>query len=158
LELVWRDSASSQASEQEHKRWEAAAEKLYHSKESKIDMYQPNVACALESLLETNDVLMNGKTAHAIHAAHHAFMSIWNFLTNPLGKKPEIDCNQAGGVQRALAHPLTKAEHRRQERDLFEVEQAILRRERTPDIVERLRRRAEAEAYSFVPIFERTRT
>jgi hypothetical protein len=48
-----------------------------------------------------------------------------------------------------------EAEHRRQERDLFELEQAFLRPEAIPDVVDMLRKRSEIEARDFLPIIDR---
>ena len=55
---------------------------------------------------------------------------------------------------KVLAHPLTEAEHCRQERDLFDLEQALLRPDTMADFVNRLRKRAEIEAKIFLPIFD----
>jgi hypothetical protein len=158
LECIWRDARSPRASEQEHKQWEAAAENLIRIKnDSSIadDMYDDSVEYALLSLLYTNDVLMNGKTEYALYAANQAFESIQEYLIGSICKTPEIDFYDPNEFQKVMAHPLTRAEHQRQERDLFEVEQAVLRGEGVPSIVERLRKRAELEAHSFIPIFER---
>jgi hypothetical protein len=158
LERIWQDACSLQASEQEHKQWRAVADKLIRSKDNKNDMYDASVQYVLLSVLYTVRVLMNGKTEDTIHAADRAFESIREFLIGSHCKTPEIDIDDPDRVQKVMAHPLTRAEHQRQERDLFEVEQAVLRGEKTPSIVERLRKRAELEAHSFIPIFERTHT
>jgi hypothetical protein len=158
LERIWEDARSPQASQQERKRREATAEKLLQTKDNRSDMYQPNVECVLLSLLYTNDVLMRGQAEDAIYAADHAFESIWNFLTSPFCKEPEIGDAHPDEVPKVMAHSLTQAEHLRQERDLFESQQAVLRGEKISSIVERLRKRAELEAHSFIPIWERTHT
>ena len=84
-------------------------------------------------------------------------MSIYNTLTGPIGEKPQIDLNEPNAIERIFAHPLIEAEHRRQERDLYEVQQALLRPNTIPAVVDELRRRSVVEAKDFVPIIEAQR-
>ena len=58
------------------------------------------------------------------------------------------------GVSRVAGRFDLRTEHRRQERDLFELEQALLRPEAIPDVVATLRRRSEIDARDFLPIVD----
>jgi hypothetical protein len=154
LSEIWEDIRWKKASEQDHNKWHERGERLYPSQNAKGDIYSAGAELAVLSLLHCNSVLLTGKSQGSVHAAHQTFESIDDFLTSPIGKKPQFDIDQADAISRLLAHPLTKAEHRRQERDLFELEQTLSRPELMPDVVDKLRKRAEIEAKEFLPIIE----
>jgi hypothetical protein len=78
-------------------------------------------------------------------------MCIYNFLTSSIGKKPQFDLHEPDALEKIFAHPLIEAEHCRQERDLFELKQALLRPGTIPDVVDTLRKRSEIEARDFLP-------
>jgi hypothetical protein len=154
LDEIWEDIRCKKASEQDHKKWHNRGERLYPSLKAKGDIYLVGAEYAVLSLLHSNNVLLTGKSQGTLHAAHQTFESIDDFLTNPMGKKPEFDIDHADTISKVLAHPLTEAEHRRQERDLFELEQILPRPELILDAVDKLRKRAEIEASEFLPIIE----
>jgi hypothetical protein len=154
LDKIWNDSAFPQASEQEHKSWEDYAETLYPDQKTKIHRFKAGAEEAILSLLYSNGVLTTGKAQDIIDAAHHAFGSIEEFLTSPLCQTPQFKAHQPDTYAKVLAHPLTEAEHRRQERDLIELEQAIFQPDMIPVVVDRLRNRAKIEAKIFLPITE----
>ena len=106
---------------------------------------------AVLSLLYSNRVLVTNKAQDTMYAAHQNFVSIDNFLTSPIGKKPQLDRHKADTIAKVLAHPLTEAEHRRQERDLLELELPSPGPKMIPDAVDKLRKRAEIEANEFLP-------
>jgi hypothetical protein len=154
LDMIWNDIAFPQASEQEHKSWEDYAETLYPDQKTKIHRFKAGAEEAILSLLYSNGVLTTGKAQDIIDAAHHAFGSIEEFLTSPLCQTPQFKAHQPDTYAKVLAHPLTEAEHRRQERDLIELEQAIFQPDMIPVVVDRLRNRAKIEAKIFLPITE----
>jgi uncharacterized protein YjaG (DUF416 family) len=154
LSEIWEDIRCKQASEQDHSKWHDRGERLYPSQNAKSDIYSAGAELAVLSLLHSNSVLLTGKSQGAVHAAHQTFESVDNFLTSPIGKKPQFDIDQADALSKLLAHPLTEAEHRRQERDLLELEQILSRPELLPHAVDKLRKRAEIEANDFLPIIE----
>jgi hypothetical protein len=156
LSAIWDDVRNPQASELDHKRWEAYGNRL-HNQRHKDDIYGAAAGYAVLSLLYSNDVLVGGRTRETIFSAKKTFHSIHNFLTSPIGKKPPIDISQRGSLDQFYAHPLTQAEHRRQEQDLFDVERAALHPEMIPAVVEGLRRRSAMEAKDFLPIVEGAR-
>jgi hypothetical protein len=151
LNAIWDYISRPQASEHDPKEWEASGDNLLKQK-TKSDIYGAGAEFAILSLLYSNDILTTGKTQDVIYSANQPFNSIDDFLTSPIGKRPQIDVNQADSSAMVLAHPLSQAEHRRQERDLFDLEQALHRPETIPEAVERLRRRSMAEAHDFLPI------
>jgi hypothetical protein len=108
------------------------------------------------SLLCTNSVLMTGNTADAVNAAHEAFMAIYNSLTSSIGQKPQFNLREPDALENIFAHPLIEAEHLRQERDLFELEQALLQPDAIPNVVDTLQRRSDIEARDFLPIVDGT--
>jgi hypothetical protein len=140
----------------EHMRWEDRAEKLYPGDREKHDLYHACAQIAVLSLLNSNNVLMTEKAENTCNAAHHAFMSISNFLTSPIGKRPQFNLKEPNAFEKIFAHPLVETEHRRQERDLFELELALLHPKTISRVVEALRRRAETEAEDFLPIVDRS--
>jgi hypothetical protein len=158
LNEIWGDIRCKQASEQDHKKWHDRGERLYPSQKVRGDIYSASAELAVLSLLHSNSVLLTGKSQGTVHAAHQAFESVDNFLTNPIGKKPQFDIDHVDAISKLLAHPLTEAEHRRQERDLFELEQILPRQELMPGVVDELRKRAEIEAKEFLPIVEGPRS
>jgi hypothetical protein len=115
-------------------------------------MYKGCAQIAVLGLLCSNNVLRTGNTVDAGNAAHEAFMSIYNSLASSMGQKPQFDLRELSAMERIFAHRLIEAEHLRQERDLFELEQALHRPETIPEAVERLQRRSAAEAQDFLPI------
>jgi hypothetical protein len=153
LNAIWDDIRCPQASEQERKSWELGADKLLNQK-TKSDIYGAGAEFAILSLLYSNDTLAAGKTEDAIYSANQTFNSIHNFLTSPIGKEPQFHISQADTTAKVYAHPLSQAEHRRQERDLLEVEQALLRPDTIPAVVGGLRRRSAIEAKEFIPIID----
>jgi uncharacterized protein YjaG (DUF416 family) len=137
LTAIWNDIRRGQVSEQDCKQREAGGDKLL-SQKNKSDIYGAGAEFAILSLLHSNDVLTAGKTQDTIYSSNQTFDSIDNFLT--VGKKPQFDMNQADTNAWVLAHPLIVAEHRRQERDLSEFEQARLRPDTIPDALDRFRK------------------
>ena len=154
LNAIWDDIRYARVSEQEHRKWNDQAEKLYPIKKGTTDRCRAGAELAVLSLLYSNDVLGSGKTQYTIDAAHQTFGSIEHFLTSSIGQKPQFKMYHPEANAKVLAHPLTEAEHCRQERDLFDLEQALLRPDTMADFVNRLRKRAEIEAKIFLPIFD----
>jgi hypothetical protein len=154
LDKIWNEITSPQASEQQHKSWEDCAETLYPDQKTKSHRFKGGAELAILSLLYSNGVLMTGKTQDTIDAAHQMFGSIEHFLTSPLCQTPQFKAYQPDTYAKVLAHPLTEAEHRRQERDLIELEQAIFQPAMIPVVVDRLRNRAKIEAKIFLPLTE----
>jgi uncharacterized protein YjaG (DUF416 family) len=154
LNKIWDDIRCQQASNHEHKKWHDRGEKLVPNPKTRSDIYKAGAELAALSLLYSNSVLMTDKTQHTMYAAHQCFVSIDNFLTSSIGKKPEFDKDKADTIAKVLAHPLTEAEHCRQERDLFELEHVLAQSEMIPAAVDELRRRAEIEAKDFLPIID----
>jgi hypothetical protein len=153
LNAIWEKIHHRQAlGAKEHTEWQHRAERLYPGDRAKRDVYKGCAQIAVLGLLYTNNVLKTGNTEDTTYAAHEAFMSIDNSLTSPLGQKPQFDPRGPDADAKIFAHPLMEAEHRRQERDLFELEQAFLRPETIPDVVNILRKRSEIEARDFLPI------
>jgi Protein of unknown function (DUF416) len=153
LNAIWDDIRRPQAPEQEHTKWLARGYRLLRQK-AQDDIYTAGAEFAVLSLLYSNQLLIAGKTQDVIYSANQPFNSIDNFLTSPIGKKPQFDEIQADTNAQVFAHPLFQAEHHRQERDLFDVEQIVSQPELIPDAVDRIRRRAEFEAEDFIPIIE----
>ncbi len=153
LSAIWDEILRPQALEQDHKKWEASGYKLLRQK-TKNDIYAAAAEFAILSLLYSNDVLTSGRTQDAIYSANQTFNSIDNFLTSPIGKRPQFDISQADTNANVLSHPLTQAEHRRQEQDLFELEQALHRPATIPDVIDGLRKRSTIEAKNFLPIID----
>jgi hypothetical protein len=153
LNAIWDDIRHPRASEQDYKKWEARGDKLLKHK-TKSDIYGAGAEFAILGLLYSNDVLTTGKTQFVISAAHQTFNFIDNFLTSPIGKRPQFDVDQADTNARVLAHPLTRAEHLRQEQDLFELEQALDRPDTMLDAIDRLRQRSAIEAKDLLPIVD----
>jgi hypothetical protein len=81
-------------------------------------------------------------------------MSIYNFLTSSIGKKPLFNTREPDAFEKIFAHPLIEAEHHRQERDLRELQQAMLQPSTIPDVVDSLRKRSEIEAREFLPLID----
>ena len=154
LRTIWDNIGFHRISEQDHKKWDALAEALYPNQKLGSDRYKGGAEQAILSLEYSNDVLMAGKTQDTIHAAHEAFGSISHFLTSSIGQTPQFKLYQPGTREKVLAHPLTEAEHRRQERDLLDLEQILSRPDLMQDAVNKLRNRAEAEARIFLPIVD----
>jgi hypothetical protein len=69
-----------------------------------------------------------------------------------MGKKPLINRQEPVAFEKIFAHPLMEAEHFRQERDLHELQQALLQPSTIPDVVDMLRKRSEIEAREFLPL------
>jgi len=153
LNAIWDDIRCSQAFEQDRKRWEVGVDKLLKQK-TKSDICGAGAEFAILSLLYSNDILAAGKTQDAIYSANQTFNSIHNFLTSPIGKEPQFHISQADTTAKVYVHPLSQVEHCRQERDLLEVEQASLRPDTIPAVVDGLRRRSAIEAKEFIPIIE----
>jgi hypothetical protein len=90
-----------------------------------------------------------------LYIAHRSFHAIWSFLpevhstwrTDDGFLAPDADAKFA-------AHPLARDEHRRQERDLNDVERMVEERCSIVDIVEHLEKRSKAEsnAEALIPI------
>jgi hypothetical protein len=153
LSAIWDDIRRPRASAQDRKRWEVGAEKLLKQK-TKSDIYGGGAEFAILSLLYSNDILTTGKTQDAIYSSNQTFNSIYNLLTSRIGKSPQFDETKPGTSAKVYAHPLSQAEQRRQERDLLEVEQASLRPDTIPAVVDGLRRRSAIEAKDFFPIID----
>jgi uncharacterized protein DUF416 len=153
LNAIWDDIRCPQASEQERKKWEATGYKLLRQK-TKDDIYTAGAEFAILSLLYSNSALTTDKCQDTIDSANQTFNSIDNYLTCPLDKKPQIDISRADSTAQVFAHPLSRAEHHRQERDLVELEQAVCRPDTIPDVVDRLRERSAIEARDFLPIID----
>jgi hypothetical protein len=151
LNAIWDDIRCPQASERDRSKWEADGYKLLRQK-TKDDIYAGGAEFAILSLLYSNEALTTGKTQDAIDSANQAFNSIHNYLTSPIGKRPQFDISQADSTAQVFAHPLSQAEDRRQERDLFELEEALHRPDAIRDAVDRLRRQSVVEAREFLPI------
>jgi hypothetical protein len=157
LNAIWDKIHHRQNLEsEEHMEWQGRAEKLYPGDQAKRDVYKGCAQIAVLGLLCTNNVLMTGNIEDTSNAAHEAFMSIYNSLTSSFGQRPQFDPREPDVTAKIFAHPLIEAEHRRQERDLFELEQAFLRSDTIPDVVETLRKRSEIEARDFLPIIDRS--
>jgi hypothetical protein len=158
LNAIWEKIRCRQAhGAKEHMEWEGHAERLYPGDAAKPDVYLGRARIAVLALLHSIHVLWTHKAQDTCSAAHETFMSIYNTLTGPIGEKPQIDLNEPNAIERIFAHPLIQAEHHRQERDLHEVQQALLRPGTIPAVVDELRRRSAREAKDFVPIVERPR-
>jgi hypothetical protein len=140
----------------EHREWEGRARRLYPGDREKSDIYHGCAQIAVMSLLNSNSVLMTDKAEDTCNAAHEAFVSIYNFLVSSIGKKPQFDLRAPGAIEKIFAHPLIEAEHLRQERDLFELEQTLLQPDAIPNVVDTLRRRSEIDARDFLPIVDGT--
>jgi hypothetical protein len=159
LDAIWdriRHRQRPDADAKEHVDWQARAETLYPGKDAKNDIYKGCAQIAVLGLLCSNDVLWTGNTASVANAAHEAFMSIYNSLTSSIGQKPQFNLREPDALEKTFAHPLIEAEHLRQERDLFDLEQALLQPDAMPDVVDILRRRSETEARDFLPIVHGT--
>ena len=153
LDAIWDKIRCRQSlGREEHLQWQNRAERLYPGEEATPDIYQGCAQIAVLSLLHSNNILWTEKADDACSAAHEAFSSIFNFLTSPIGPQRQIDLHQPNALQQAFAHSLIEAEHHRQQRDLLEVEQALLRPDITGAVVDELRRRSTAEAKVFLPI------
>jgi Protein of unknown function (DUF416) len=152
LNEIWGDIQCQQASEQEHMKRRDRGVKLVPNLKTSRDIYQAGAELAVLSLLYSSSVLMANKTQHTMYAALQSFVSIDNFLTSRIGKKPQFDRDKPDTIAKVLAHPLTEAEHRRQERDLLELERILPRPEIIEDAVAKLRKRVEIEAKDFLPI------
>jgi hypothetical protein len=139
----------------EHMDWEGRAERLYPGDKAKPDVYQGCAQIAVLALLCSNNVLRTGNTEDTSNAAHEAFMSIYNSLTSSIDQKPQIDLGEPDADARIFSHPLTEAEHCRQERDLFELEQALIRPDTIPNVVDAVRKRSEIDARDFLPLIDR---
>jgi hypothetical protein len=153
LTSIWDDICCTRASQEDRRKWEAGAEELLKQK-TKNDRYGACAEFAILSLLYSNDTLTAGGTQDAIYSAHQPFNSIDNHLTGPVGHEPQIDINQPDLAARVFAHPLSQAEHHRQERDLVELEQALHGPDAIPGAVERIRRRSATEAKDLLPIID----
>jgi len=90
---------------------------------------------------------LHGDSTHVIYIAKKAFIAIWSFL-------PEVysTWRTANGFlapdseEKFAAHPLTRDEHLRQERDLNDVKRMVRERCSIIDIVESLEKRSKAVA------------
>lgn len=153
LGAIWNEICGPQTLQQDHKKLEARGYKLLRQK-TMNDIYTAGAEFAILSVLYSNDVLAFGRTQDVVYSANQAFNSIDNFLTSPIGKKPQFDINQADTNANVLSHPLTQAEHCRQEQDLFELEQALHRPATIPNVVDRMRKRSATEAKNFLPIID----
>jgi hypothetical protein len=157
LSAIWDRIHHRQCLEaKEHKEWHARAESLYPGKDAKADVYKGCAQIAVLGLLCTNSALRTGSTADTGYAAHEAFMSIYNSLTSSIGQKPQFNLREPNALEKIFAHPLIEAEHLRQERDLFDLEQALLQPDAISNAVDALRRRSEIEASDFFPIVDGT--
>jgi hypothetical protein len=155
LNAIWDKIHHRQSlGKKEHMEWQDRAERLYPGDQAKRDVYKGCAQIAVLGLLCTNNVLMTGNTEDTSNAAHEAFMSIYNSLTSSMGQKRQFDPLGPDATVKIFAHPLIEAEHRRQERDLLEVEHALLRPDTIPDVVHTLRKRSEIEAQDFLPIID----
>jgi hypothetical protein len=153
LNAIWEKIHNRQGlGAKEHMDWENRAERLYPGDKAKRDVYKGCAQIAVLGLLCTNNVLMAGDTEDTSNAAHEAFMSIYNSLTSSFGQERQFDPREPGVIAKILAHPPFEAEHRRQERDLFELVQAVNRPDTVPSVVDGLRRRSVIEAKDFLPI------
>jgi hypothetical protein len=151
LDAIWNQIHKGQRFETGED-METRAERLYPGKEAKGDMYKGCAEIAVLSLLHSNYVLVAGKAEDTCSAAHEAFSSICNFLVSSIGKEPIINRRDPDAFEKISAHPLMKAEIFRQERDLREVQQALLQPSTIPDVVNSLRKRSEIEARGFLPL------
>lgn len=106
----------------EHLQWQRRAESLYPADSPKSDIYHGNAQIAVIALLHSNNALWTRKAQDTCYAAHQSFFSIYNTLTVSLGGKPQFDVREPGVIEIVFAHPLIAAEHRRQERDLSELQ------------------------------------
>jgi hypothetical protein len=138
----------------EHAEWQDRAERLYPGEQAKHDVCKGCAQIAVLALLCSNNVLMTGNTDDTRNAAHEAFMSIYNSLTSSIGQKPQIDLDAPDADARIFSHPLIEAEHCRQERDLIELEQALIRPDTIPKVVDAVRKRSEIEARDFLPLID----
>lgn len=157
LSAIWDRIKSRQGLDsEEHMSWQRRAESLYPGDEVD-DLHTGNAQIAVLALLHSNNVLWTQAAQDTCSAAHETFMSIRHFLTNAIGRTPQIDLGRPGATEKIFAHPLIEAEHRRQERDLDDVQQALLRPSEIPAVVDKLRRRSASEAKDFLPIIETRR-
>jgi hypothetical protein len=158
LSAIWDKIRGRQGLDsKEHMNWQRRAEKLYPSDEID-DLYTGLAQIATLALLHSNNVLWTHKAEDACSAAHETFMSIYNSLSGPIGHKPQIHLDEPNAIERIFAHPLIEAEHRRQERDLSEIQQAMLRPDTIPAVVDELRRRSTIEAKDFLPMVDGPRS
>lgn len=158
LNAIWEKIRCRQVhGAREHTEWQRRAERLYPGDAARPDFYRGRAQIAVLALLHSNNVLWTQKAQDTCSAAHETFMSIRHFLTNAIGRTPQIDLGKPDATERIFAHRLIEAEHRRQERDLHEVQQALLQPITILAVVDELRRRSEKEAQDFVPIIEAPR-
>lgn len=152
LSAIWDKIKSRQGLDsKEHVNWQRRAESLYPGDEVD-DLYTGLAQIAVLALLHSNNVLWTHKAQDTCSAAHEAFMSIYNYLSGPIGHKPHIHLDESNALERIFAHPLIEAEDRRQERDLREVGWAVRRPNITDAIVDALRDRSSVDAQVFLPI------
>jgi hypothetical protein len=155
LNAIWEKIRCRQVhGAKEHSEWQRRAERLYPDYTAKPNFYRGRAQIAVLALMHSNNVLWTQKAQDTCSAAHETFMSFRHFLTNAIGRTPQIDLGKPNATERTFAHPLIEAEHRRQERDLHEVQQALLQPGTIPAVVDELRRRSAVEAKDFVPIVE----
>jgi hypothetical protein len=157
LDTIWTDTHCLTASKRDHLIWHGQGVLLVPRKDAKRDIYKAGAEIAVLSLLNSNSVLLTGEAEDTCYAAHNAFMSIYNFLTSPFGTDPQFDVKRPDTLARIMAHPLTQAEHRRQERDLIDLEDSIRQQEVISTAVARLRKRSEIEAKDFLPVIDGAR-
>jgi hypothetical protein len=151
LRAIWDKIKNRQRLDpKEHMNWQRRAESLY-PRDEVDDLLTGNAQIAVLALLHSNNVLWTQKAQDTCSAAHETFMSIRHFLTNAIGRTPQIDLGKPDATERIFAHSLIEAEHCRQERDLHEVQQALLQPNTIPAVVDELRRRSVVEAKNFLP-------
>lgn len=154
LSAIWDKIKSRQGLDsKEHMNWQRRAEGLYPGDEVD-DLYTGHAQIAVLALLHSNNVLWTHKAQDTCSAAHETFMSIYNSLSGPIGHQPHVHLDEPNAIEKIFAHPFIEAEHRRQERDLYEVQQALLWPSTIPAVVDELRRQSAGEAKDFLPIIE----
>jgi hypothetical protein len=154
LDSVWRDESSRAIPHRELVELEILGKKLMPSNKVRHSIYQANAECAVISLLRCIRVRISGQTRDVILAAAQSFDSIDSFLTNPIGRTPEIDIAKPGADILVANHPLMLAEHQRQEKDLSELQEAATDPSDIADAIDKIRNRAVGDEKAYLPIIE----
>jgi len=151
LDSIWRDASSEQLSREQLAQMQERALKLVPG-QARTGVYDANAEMAALSLAYCVGTRISGKTSDLLYAARQAFVSIWTFLVNPIGRTPQIDMTSPGAVAQFESHQLVQAEHARQERDLSDVRRMLDERRAAEKIVNYLEERSKAEERSLLPI------
>jgi len=149
LDAIWRDIGYDKLSTDQLEKLEFRAERLIPERgPPEPRPYAAYAQLAAEALIiSCIAARLHGDSTHVIYIAKKAFSAIWSFL-------PEVysTWRTANGFlapdaeEKFAAHPLTRDEHLRQERDLNDVKRMVRERCSIIDIVENLEKRSKAVA------------